>query len=174
MAGLPLLFSGCLTDDNIEGNYTTKTEDLIGEYLQHHPETFSEFTSMLDTTGVLGLLNAYGLYTCFIPTNEAMRHYYEADGKTSMKDYTLEEIKNFCYNHIIKGDTIRTIDFNEGALSSLTMSERFISIHFSDTSATIFINGKSPIIEPDIRIHNGYIHVLDELLNHQEYACEFS
>ncbi|MDP4277143.1 MAG: fasciclin domain-containing protein [Bacteroidota bacterium] len=160
---LVLMFQGCKLDDAPNNIYTFK-EQLIGQYLDANPAEFSEFDKMLDTAGVKGLLNAYGLYTCFIPTNAAIRAYYAKEGKSQMSDFTLDEIKTFCYNHIIKGDTIKTADFSAGTLSTLSMSGRFISINYADTTSTIFVNGNSPIIQEDIRLHNGFIHVLGKVL----------
>jgi len=157
------LLQGCLHEDYPE-NYVTATEELVGEYLENNPALFSEFTRMLDTTAVMGLLKAYGIYTCFVPTNDAIKEYYLEEGKTGLSDFTLDEIKTLCYNHIIKGDTIRTIDFSDGALSSLSMSERFISISYSNNSPTIFVNGESPILYKDIFRHNGIVHVVGKVI----------
>jgi len=142
----------------------------VGDYLTNNPQLFSEFTRMLDTTGVMGLLKAYGKYTVFAPTNEAIKRYYstleDEEGKhtiTSLNQLTLKDIKEFCYNHIIKGDTLRTKDFTEGALGSRSMSERFYTVSFSDSA--IIINGSSPIVARDITLHNGIVHVLGEVLS---------
>jgi Fasciclin domain. len=131
-------------------NYFTFTGRTVGNYVENHPEYFSEYERVLDTTGVMGLLKAYGLYTCFIPTNDAMQLYYESRGREKLSDFSMDEIKTFCYNHIIKGDTIASIDFSEGALSSMNMNGRYVSVSFSDTSSTIYMNGSAPIIEKDV------------------------
>lgn len=166
--GVIMMLQGC-RDEDLEGNYFTSTEEVIGEYIQNNPEKYSEYYKMLDTTGVVGLLKAYGLYTCFVPTNDAIKEYYASEGKSSMKDYSIDELKTFCFNHIIKGDTLKSSDFNEGALSSLSMSERFISISYSQTSSTIFVNGTSPIVERDIKLHNGFVHVLGKVLTPSKF-----
>jgi uncharacterized surface protein with fasciclin (FAS1) repeats len=163
--------SGLLTScvkDVVPGAYFTSNELLVGQYLSSRPEDLSEFTKILDTTGVLGLLNAYGKYTCFIPCDSAMRNYYASKGKTSRSNFTMEELKKICYNHIVKGDTISTDKFSVGPLSNMSMSERFVNIDFSDRDGTILVNGTSPIIEKDIRVHNGYVHLLSKTLEPSE------
>lgn len=160
---LSVVAQGCRED--LEGNLPVVKGELIGEYLQNNPDQFSEFTQMLDSANVLGLLNAYGLYTVFAPTNQALQAYYQSQGINGFSEMPQEDLVAFCYNHIIKGDTIKTDDFTEGALSSQSMSQRFISITFSDTSRTIFVNGNSPIIVRDIDKHNGFIHVLGAALS---------
>lgn len=164
--GLIMAFTSCNSDD-VGDNYVTFTGELVGGYLRDRPDC-SEFYNMLDTTGVLGLLDAYGQYTCFIPNNDAVNAYYQKVGKTSIKDFSLSELKKMCYNHIIKGDTIKSTDFSEGALSTQSMSERFISISYSTVDGTILVNGNSPIIQRDIIVHNGVIHILGSFLQPSE------
>ena len=158
-------FQSCYRE-NLEGTFPVIEEELIGDYLASDT-LFSEFTRMLDTTGVMGLLNAYGLYTVFAPTNEAVHKYYatlkDDEGNhtiTSMEQMTMAEIKEFCYNHIVKGDTLRTKYFKKGTLGPRSMSERYITVSFVNDS--ILINGVSPIIARDIEVHNGLIQVLGE------------
>lgn len=163
----PGLFQSCYTEDIVD-NYFTFTGELIGDYIESRPERFSEFQRLLDTTGVMGLLKAYGLYTCFLPTNEAMAEYYQNHERDGASDFTMAELKTICYNHIIKGDTLATMQFNEGALSTMSMSGRFISVDFSDTTATIFMNGTAPIVEKDVLLHNGIVHVLGKAMEPSE------
>lgn len=161
------LFHSCYTEDVVD-NYFTFTGELIGDYISNRPELFSEFEAILDTTGVMGLLKAYGLYTCFVPTNDAMKAYYVNQGRTKRSDFTLAELKKIGYNHIIKGDTIETLYFKEGALSTMNMNARYISVSYSDTTSTIFMNGTAPIVERDVRLHNGIVHVLGQALEPTE------
>ncbi|MFA7358555.1 MAG: fasciclin domain-containing protein, partial [Bacteroidales bacterium] len=163
----PGLFQSCYTEDVVD-NYFTFTGELIGNYIESRPERFSEFQRLLDTTGVMGLMKAYGLYTCFLPTNDAMNEYYQNHEKSSLEDFSIDELETICYNHIIKGDTLATLQFSEGALSTMSMSGRFISVDFRDTTSTIFMNGTAPIIEKDIMLHNGVVHVLGKTMEPSE------
>ncbi len=163
-----VFFQSCRED--LEGALPVIKEEQIGEYLQNNPD-FSLFSRMLDTTGVLGLLKAYGMYTVFAPTNTAVEDYLasleDIEGNhtiTSISQLPLSDIKAFCYNHIVKGDTIRTSDMTKGALSSQSMSGRFLSVSFSKNSPLTFINENSPIIGPDIKRHNGYLHIMGKVL----------
>jgi uncharacterized surface protein with fasciclin (FAS1) repeats len=158
-------FQSCYRE-NPDGGLPVIEEELIGEYLAKDT-LFSEFTRMLDTTGVIGLLNAYGMYTVFAPTNEAIHRYYRSlkdeEGNntiTSLNQLSMSEIREFCYNHIVKGDTLRTKYFKNGTLGPRSMSERFITISFK--LDTIMINGVSPVLAKDIELHNGLIQVLGE------------
>lgn len=160
-------FHSCYTEDVVD-NYFTFTGELIGDYVENQPELFSEFERVLDTTGVMGLMKAYGLYTCFLPTNEAMHKYYEDHHRQQLSDFTMTEIKMLCYNHILKGDTIATIDFSSGALGTMNMNGRYVSVSYSDTTSTIYMNGSAPIIEKDVFLHNGIVHVLGQTMELSE------
>jgi len=62
LLNLCLFFQSCLRED-LTGTLPVIKEELVGDYLTNNPKLFSEFTRMLDTTGVIGLLKAYGKYT---------------------------------------------------------------------------------------------------------------
>lgn len=161
------LLTSCV-NEVVPGTYFSTDELLVGQYLSSRPDDLSEFTKILDTTGVLGLLNAYGKYTCFIPCDSAMRNFYKGKKRNGRSDFSMEELKKICYNHLIKGDTIPTGSFSYGPLSSMSMSERFVNIDFSLKDGSILVNGDCPIIERDIRVHNGYIHLLSKTLEPSE------
>jgi len=155
-------FSSCNSDD-VGGNLYTKTDKMMGQYLRDSTD-FSEFTALLDTTKVMGLLNAYGTYTCFAPSNGAMKKFYGSKGKKSLKDFSLDSLKIIAYDHIINGTAILYSNFIVGRLPQLSMSDRYLSISFSSNGAA-FINKTSLITRKDILVHNGVIQKIDEVLN---------
>jgi len=155
-------------------NYRTETKELLGDYLvrmQKENGEFSEFNKMLDTTKVMGLLKAYGEYTCFAPTNEAMLAYYQMKGKSSMNDFTIDTLKQIVYNHIIKGDIITTNLFKDGRLPVLSMNDRYVTISSANVGGNTLVykvNKSSSITQEDILVNNGVIHVINEVLNPSE------
>lgn len=170
LVGLTVLLPSCLDSDKIGANYYTFTNKMMGQFLQERPEQFSEFTRLLDTTKVMGLLNGYGEYTCFAPTNEAMLAFYQTRGKSSLKEFPLDSLKKIAYDHIIKGETILKEDFLEGRLPNLTMSDRFISVSFAteNEGQAIYVNKTSKIIERDDTVSNGVLHIINEVINPTE------
>jgi len=52
-------------------------EQVAGDYIASHPDQFSEFTKLIEATGMEALLNVRGPYTVFLPNNEAMFAYYK-------------------------------------------------------------------------------------------------
>lgn len=162
-----LMVNGCDGDDIAPENYYTFTGELVGGYLEARPDQYSEFVKLLDTTKTMGLLKAYGLYTCFAPNNEAMFEFYASKGKNSLADFPTDSLKTIAYDHIIRGFEIPTADFFEGRLGQKTMSDRFVSINytdFNDEGYTIRVNKTSPILVSDIDLHNGMVHQIGEVL----------
>lgn len=165
-ASLLFILSACNSDD-VGNNFYTFTGETVGQYISNRPETYSEFTNLLDTTGVMGLLNAYGDYTCFLPDNNAMYQFYQSRNKNSLYDFTLSELKKIAYDHIIKDFAITTDEFVEGFLNKQTMSGRYVDIGISsdETGLVYTINTVSKITEKDIEAHNGVIHVINEVVS---------
>ncbi len=165
-ATLMSVMPSCISDD-IGDNYYTFTGETVGQYIRNRPEKYSEFTALLDTTRVLGLLNAYGDYTCFVPDDEAMHRFYQSKGKNSINDFTVDELKKIAYNHIIKDFTITTDEFVEGFLNKQTMSGRFVDIGIStDENGLVYtVNSYSTITTKDIEVHNGVIQEISEVVS---------
>lgn len=164
-----VLFSGCINEYITDVN-TFKGETL-GQYLESRPEQFSEFSKLLDTTGIIGSLKTYVKYTCFAPDNTAMRAFYASKGRKSLADFPLDSLAEIGYDHLISGFVISTADFKEGRLHQPSMSDRFISITFAEFkngSNVIKVNKTSPIIEANDSVHNGIIHVLGQVLSPTE------
>ena len=157
----------CNSDDVGDNLYTFK-DKMMGQYLKD-TTIFSEFSKLLDTTKVTGLLNAFGYYTCFAPTNDAMFAFYKDKGKNSLEDFSYDTLKVMAYDHIINGTILNYINFVDGRLPNLTMSDRYISITFTD-SGTTYVNRTplkrgSLILRKDVNVHNGVIHILDRVLD---------
>ena len=158
--GTSLVLVAC-DADNV-GNYNTFTGETVGQYLEARPESFSEFCSVLDTTKVMSLLKAYGSYTCFAPTNEAMQKLYDDYNVTSYRQLKEIELKKIANDHIIKDYTIRRSDFKSGRLSQKTMSDRYVSMSL-DGTGSYFVNETSridPLLSAD-SIHNGVVYALE-------------
>ncbi|MBN2165443.1 MAG: fasciclin domain-containing protein [Marinilabiliaceae bacterium] len=162
-----IIITSCDSDD-VGEFYTTFTEEMMGGYLQKRPKEFSEFTTLLDTTGVLSLLNAYGKYTCFAPNNQALKNFYFKKGKQSIRDFSIDTLKKIAYDHIINGMIIPIEELRNGRLSKKSMSDRYISTAFSnsnDGKLLILVNNSAPIASRDIEVHNGIIHEITEVLD---------
>jgi uncharacterized surface protein with fasciclin (FAS1) repeats len=159
-----MMFSSC-DPDKVGDKLFTFTDQMMGQYLED-PENaeFTEFAKILDTTNTIGLLKAYGHFTCFAPTNMAMKEYYTLKGKTGLKDFSMDSLRIIAYDHIINGTVVNHANFINGRLSQLSMSDRYISISFTNAGET-YVNKNSLITTKDILVHNGVIHKISRVLD---------
>jgi uncharacterized surface protein with fasciclin (FAS1) repeats len=165
-----LLSVSCNSDEIAQDSYYTFKEETIGDYITNRPENYSEFSQLLELTGVMGLLKAYGKYTCFLPDNAAMLKFYKSRGKNSLSDFAPDSLKKIVYDHVIKGFVVNSELFVNGLIPYLTMSGRFIKIDIKPGNTTLLyvLNNSSNIQIKDIEVHNGVIHAIDEVLSPTE------
>lgn len=164
LLGAGTLLTSCIDDS--PDIISTFTQEMMGEYLENNKENFSEFSRLMDTTEVMGLINAYGEYTLFAPTDAAMRDLYKSQGRSSLKDYPLDTLKKIAYDHLIKGYIITTNLFTDGLMPYLTMSDRYIetSSKAGSSQYLFFVNANSEILTKNIVVTNGVIHVINRVL----------
>ena len=162
-----LLTSSCVEELKTE-NYYTFTGEMITDYLENREERFSDFTYVLGRSGVKELLDAYGNYTCFAPTNEAFATYLAERGKSSVEELTDEECDTISYGHVIKSelDYFLTTDMDNGVLATANMNERYIQVYIDSLTGDFYINRNSKIIVKDEEVENGVVHVVDNVLMH--------
>jgi uncharacterized surface protein with fasciclin (FAS1) repeats len=142
------------------------TSDLnIYPYLQSKPDQFSEWAKIVDKSGYAGYLTAYGAYTMFAPTNDAVHLYLTDVNKQSVNDFTETEAKAIVTLHLIQ-DTLSTSTFKDGKLPTVTMYGQFLVAGVTNTNgvSSITINRQAIITQGNIRAGNGYIHALDHVL----------
>lgn len=164
LIGISGLLSSCIKDE--PDTISTFTQEMMGEYLINHKAEYSEFSKLLDTTKVMGLINTYGEYTMFAPDNAAMQEFYIASGKTSLKDFPLDALKKIAYDHLIKGYEITSDKFTDGLMPYLTMSERYVetSSKTEEGAYVYYINQTAAILTQNILVSNGVVHKINKVL----------
>lgn len=159
---------GCIEENLV---YNTTTDVNMTSYLGNHPEQFSQFRHVLDLTGTATFLNAYGAYTMFAPTDDAFNAYLQAKGVSSLDQVDADELKNLVRFHLLS-DTIRSNTFTDGKLPSLTMYGQYLITGAKNIGGEtkVVINRQANIIESDVRVGNGIIHVIDAVLQPAQYS----
>lgn len=162
------LFSSSCSDEPLEENYYTFTGEMVSDYLTHRPETFSEFTEILQRSGLFGMMASYGTYTCLAPTNDAINLYLRQHGKNSVKDLSQEECDTISWNHIIQA-TYFTTDLSDGNIPTPNMNDRFLTFSCDSDAAKggnvmYYVNMASKLILRDDSVENGVVHTLDHVI----------
>jgi uncharacterized surface protein with fasciclin (FAS1) repeats len=147
---------------------TTSSQVNITGYLEKNLEQFSEWKKILDLTGNSGFLQAYGNYTMFAPTNDGVKKYLSDMGKTSVDQIDLNELKSIVRFHLLD-DTITSRSFGDGKLNTLTMLGQYLITGSSNagtagSTTSIVINRQANVSLFNVRLGNGYLHVIDNVL----------
>jgi uncharacterized surface protein with fasciclin (FAS1) repeats len=137
------------------------TQQVITQYVESN-EQFSEFSKILESTGLNSLLAVRGPFTLFLPSDEVMKAYYTEKGVNSYTDFSAEVLKTLALNHII-GSQIGTGDIGLGAIREVNAIGDYIVSEFQ--GADIILNKNSKIIKRDIIASNGVIHHVDKVLD---------
>jgi uncharacterized surface protein with fasciclin (FAS1) repeats len=157
-----MIITGCKKEEYI---IATTDDVLMGAYFERESERFSSFHEMLVKSGTLSFLNAYGTYTCFAPTNEAISDFLVSRGKSSLDDFTTAELVDLVRYHVII-DTLNSTRFTDGKLSTPNMYGQYLtaSTYYESGQAKVKINKYAEVEALDIRVANGIIHSLKTVL----------
>ena len=188
---ISVLAATCVSTNSCKENiddsdlYTFTGQMMIEHFIQR-PDSFSNYLHLLkqvhpskrSESTMYELLGARGHYTCFAPTNEAVQHYLDSlyaigELNSALVNEVPDSIANFIvFNSLIdsgdKQDAYATTDFSD-ILPNNNMNDRTMSVDYSNDAVSgmsnIYINKYSKIIEKDIKVENGYIHVVDQVIS---------
>ena len=118
LAVLPLfivafLFTAC-SDEPDTSNYYTFKGEMMSTYLKTH-EQFSDYAAIVDRAGLMDLLSAYGHYTCFAPTNDAIQAYLKSRGMNSVSDLSDADCDTIARTHLVE-NMFATSEMNDGKI----------------------------------------------------------
>lgn len=169
------LFISCNPEPD-ESDLFTATGETASDYMKRKSE-LSSFVYILSRVGLDRNLSAYGQYTCFAPTNEAVSKYIDDLWNDSeallphngMTENSLEGLTDSLCNDIAKyhlsNGVYTTIDMGGGGMSVNTMLGRPINTSGAvDSLGRVTLNMESVIVEPDSVVTNGVVHVLNKVV----------
>ena len=184
-------FVACTEDIDTSARYVFRERTVAG-YLESHQQ-FSEYVRLLkeqpvsdvSKTNVYQLLTAYGSFTCFAPTNEAIQLYLdslvikgiipEAGWDKFPDDRTRDSIRAVLVLNSILDGTRQDAKFMSAEFpkaneefSINTMADRKISVtYYKEDLDSMSIDGICPVskINRDIEAINGYVHEVGYVIN---------
>jgi len=137
------------------------TDQVASDYIKSKPE-YSEFAKLVEVTDLNALLGIRGPYTIMLPNNDAMFAYYKQKGVSSLMDFDEKFRRELALNHIITNE-IPSGDFGLGALRDTNAIGDYLVTEFQGSD--IILNKYSKIIHRDIRLANGYAHVIEQVID---------
>ena len=181
-----MALSGCREHID-EGARYTFTGHTIASFLEENEEIYSSFIDILDRGGRLNLMKAYGQYTCFAPTNDAIARYlYEQDSiyRASLVDDNPNDIvwtgvtspelselsdsmcKVISQTHLLPAVYLTT-DMEGDIIPTMNMNDRYLSLSYDvdeNNLNVLLINGTGEIIAKDEEVENGVVHTIARVL----------
>ena len=184
LLGLACLTS-CVEEIDTRNRYTFMGE-TVGSFLEKNSELYGDFNYILDRAGLMSLLKAYGSYTCFAPTNDAVERYlFQQDsiwraslqpgsrkevwtGITSPKleDLT-DSMCNVIANTHILAQAFLTTDMEGDVVPAQNLNDRFLTMSFGvdeNLHSVMYINGARLTVY-DEEQENGVVHTVADVLN---------
>lgn len=172
-----LAFNAC-TEDIDESNLYTFTGETIEDYLQNRSEQFSSFNYILERIGYDKILAAYGTYTCFAPSNDAVEAYIDSlwndesnlelphngmvqPGLEGLTDSLCKDIALF---HLL---STKVLSVNMGnGMTIKTMLGRDINTSLDSVSTCVTINRSARINTEgmDKELENGVLHEISHVI----------
>lgn len=164
------------SEDIDESNLYTFTGETIEDYLANRPDQFSSFNYILQRAGLDKLMSGYGTYTCFAPTNEAVKEYIDSlyndpENKelphNGMTSNSLEGLTDSLCNDIAKFHLVATevMAINmESGMTINTMLGRDINTNIDSITGSTIINAYSHITSMDNELENGVLHEIDHVI----------
>ena len=163
-------------EDIDESNLYTFTGETIEDYLLNRPDQFSNFNYILSRIGYDKILSAYGTYTCFAPTNEAVIAYVDslyddmsneglphngmtARGLEGLTDSLCNDIALF---HLLYSE-VMGVDMNNGMTIS-TLLGRDVNTSIDPETGRLVLNDYSVITLMDNELENGVLHEINHVL----------
>jgi len=144
----------------------------IAAFLEENKEEYSRFWELVQATGLYHTLNAYNPlgngFTLFLPTDEAFDRYILQNDKYS--DFkSLQDDHDFARllsRYHLVNQSLLTNEFPYGALPDTTATGDYLSIGIEvmEDTSLYKVNNTAPVIIYDIETTNGFIHVINEVL----------
>jgi uncharacterized surface protein with fasciclin (FAS1) repeats len=173
-------FTSC-SEEIDDSNLYTFTGQTVIDYLRSD-STLSDIAKISDRAGMSDRLSAYGTYTCFAPTNEALEVYIDSlynDVKSDNHNglyagevpadsvmnrlWKSEKCDSLCKDIIesqVTGQKKTTNNFLTGADITMMLGNTHTP---KRVNGEITIDGTTHFIKTDQEVENGIVHVIDRL-----------
>lgn len=166
LAGMIFILTAC--DKEMDGQiYRVYDDKMLDEIMEE--QLLTGFLSVVQKAGMTGTIHAYGTYTFFVPTNEALDNYLQSVGKNDVNALTELEAQNMVKYHLIL-DTLATTDFVDGRMASPNFLKKYLTTKSEADGSQIYqrINRQAKVTIENLRGANGLIHVIDKVLTPPE------
>jgi uncharacterized surface protein with fasciclin (FAS1) repeats len=174
---LTMFISSCESDP-YGSNWVNENSLSISQYLDNNRDEYSKFYKILDKGKMLNTLYAYNPYgddyTLFLPTDEAIDQFLQQNHNYGNFEELLKDtgfVKKITRYHTVN-QKMHTDEFPDGALIDTTLTgDRLVTSFYADgDNQLIKVNNSASIIKSNLKMTNGYIHVISGVLQKTEIS----
>ena len=160
-------FVAC-NEDDIPDNFYSSTKVTAAGFIKADDAQFSDFRTILTRANYLSMLDTYGTYTVFVPTNDAVSRYLADNGYASVADLPVEQCDTLARTHIVKTQALFTTDIDNSSMP-MNMNDRYLELStdsdvMNNNALIVYVNKNARIIQKDDSVTNGVVHVVDHML----------
>jgi uncharacterized surface protein with fasciclin (FAS1) repeats len=168
-------FTAC--SDYMDGDdWVSDSQLQLDEYIAEDPD-LSLFYNLIQQGDAIGMVHAYGTYTLFAPTNEAVESYFgasdEGSALSAIQALSQDSALTLVKYHMLS-DTLYTTDFTDTRLSCANMDVDYLTARYLYDDATgenyYLINNSARILTADQRTGNGILHVVNGFLARPKFS----
>lgn len=162
LTGLILLLVGCAESGSADRttdapDLTVRADSMTINRVLRTDDRFSTLVAALDSTGLDSTLAGDGPYTLFAPPNSAFDRLPEGTMAVLLTD-RIDRLRAILSRHVVAGD----VTGDDLADTSVLTTLRGDTLRVRRDSALAV--GPATIVDRDVPVANGRIHVLDRLL----------
>lgn len=160
--GLLVVLQSCKKDPF---SFQEQDRAVLAYEMMKQDTSLSIAVEALEKSNLAPTLNTYGPFTFFAPNNSAFRKFFAAKGKSSLADFTPEEVRFYMIYHIMQV-RLKSSEFVQGPQPFPSGMGDFISLDISKGfKFNTVVNGVANIYDADIEYSNALVHKMDAVLD---------
>lgn len=165
LAIISLVFFTISCDDNNSDDMPVVDNTITG--IAKSNSNFTLLYQALVKAELVETLKGTTPYTVFAPTDAAFTAFLKTTPYATINDVPKEALTQILLNHVVSG-TVKSTDLTNGYVKTLAKSAtsgmNTMSLYVNLNSG-VRLNGVASVSTPDIKATNGYIHIVDAVIN---------
>ncbi len=166
-------------DDDIQGQATFKSDLAAGDkmvvpagvytdkgmmaLIENNPR-FTILTKMLKQTGLDKTIEKGKEMTLFAPTDDAFNTMSKEELAAMMAEKNHENLTSLLAFHVSPSVLKSDMMTDPVALKTAAQQDLQITTRVDDGDVVIVVGGLAKVVQPDVMVSNGVIHVIDRVL----------
>lgn len=170
---IPLLVMSCFPDDS----HFEVNDDLAGrlfEQINAEPR-FSTTAKAIEMSGLEGFIGRAGLYTVYVPTNDAWDEYFQNHPSyNSLEDIPEQTLQEIVFYHAMV-DMYFSFDYESGMERFFALGGKYITVVKNPEDGIVYVDDATFLPElSDINAENGAVHGINKVLSPKPNFSEFA